>query len=70
MTPAEARDKLESVIWRERGGDSQRRASEVDAILAAADQYAAVTADEWLTAVERGHRRAEAAAAEIYRKDT
>lgn len=39
-TPAAAREKLEAVIWRERGGDPRRPASDVDAILAAADAYA------------------------------
>jgi hypothetical protein len=46
MTGAEAREHLEAVIWRERGGDPHRPAEDVDRILAAAWNYAMAYADE------------------------
>lgn len=40
VSAADAREDLEAVIWRERGGDPRRLAQDVDRILAAADAYA------------------------------
>jgi hypothetical protein len=45
VNAADAREQLEAVIWRERGGDPRRPARDVDRILAAADAYAQATAE-------------------------
>lgn len=57
MTAADAREALEAVIWRERGGDPRRPAQDVDRILAAADAYAeAAREDGYRNGVARvGH---------------
>jgi hypothetical protein len=66
VTAADAREALESVIWRERGGNRQRGAQDVDRILAAADSYAYALAAEQAANAARASRLAgaEASAAE------
>ena len=52
MNAADAREELEAVIWRERGGDRTRPAEDVGRILAAADSYAeAAREGAWAAAV-------------------